>query len=313
MQQSNEQGKLIDAGFDYLTFTETPDATGYLEFKGTALDFLSSLEQNGHTVKELRLNGYEGYKTEETFFGARHDSAIWRTSGSLARNAAEFAKFNRLRPRVRRADLQLTIEQPNRGTGELTAILAEIRGRGVGSATPKPQKLAAFMDASDVTGLTLGARSSTTYLRAYRADIKHRSRFQAPAVRYEVEWKGERGQQIWDAYTCAVDDSVLSSAFVSGEFLARGIMQPLQTNAEPCRLLPIGRKGSDERAVSWIKNSVCKTIERLARAGYADELRPYLLAALSPPPLSRELSGSLEAEIQSIDWELIENAHTRGN
>lgn len=308
MTKSEKQGKLVDAGFDWLTLTSNPKRPEYEQFKCTALDFIRAMENSGCQVKETRAQGYDGFQVAETFFGTRADSAMWRTSGNLARHVAAFAKANRLTPNVTRADLQQTIEQPRGDTGELARILGTFSRCSLGSEAPQSQKFATFHDSGCVIGSTFGARSSSTYLRCYRADIRHPEKFALPALRYEAEWKAERANQLWKAYQIATDDVTLSCAYVGGEFLAKNIMQPIHADFAPCRLPPLGRRTTDEKTVYWIQTTVCKSIARLVKAGYAKELTPHIMAALCPAPDVSERSATLEASIQEIDWEVFENA-----
>lgn len=311
MDNQKKYGKLIDSGFDWLTFTSTPKMDEHLEFQKTALEFVDMLRDSGVKVEEKTINNYEGFKAGETFFGRRTDSAMWRTSGVMSRHVAAFARSAGITPRCTRADLQQTIETAGGETARLGRILADARKMGVGDAKTERQKRAEFYEADVVTGAAFGSRSSAIFCRIYRADLRHPARFSSPALRCEAEFKAERSQQIWEQYYCATNDVALSCSYVAGEFLKRGISEPLQAEFAPCRLPPIGRSGSDEKCVHWIKNTVCKTIARLVKAGYADELTPAIMAALSPVPDVQLRHSSLEAEIQSIDWEMI--IHGRSN
>lgn len=298
MENLKTYGKLIDAGFDWLTFTSTPRRDEFSDFKRTSLEFVEMLHNSGVKAEQRNIQGYEGYKAGETFVGTRADSAIWRTSGGQSRHAAAFARFAGLEPRCTRADLQQTIETANGETTRLQAILRECRRANIRDSKTERQKHAEFYDAGDIIGLTIGGRASTTYLRAYRADIRHPARFLSPSIRFECEWKGDRAAQIWERYSCATNDVTLSCSYVASAFLEKGITEPIQAGFEPVRLPPIGRKGSDEKAVHWIKGTVCKTIARLVKAGYGDELRPAILAALSPAPDVTQRLVALESEIQ---------------
>lgn len=307
MENTQKPAKVVDSGFDYLTLTAKPQHENFQQFNGCALDFISAMETAGCKVEESSQGGYDGFKAGETFWGKRHDSAIWRTSGSLSRNVAEFVRFNAITPRVTRADLQQTLEQPDGDTRELERILRAFRRRMARNQAPKRSKFATFHDAGLPIGSTFGARSSAEYLRCYRADLRHPEKFSLPALRFEAEWKDVRAQQIWAAFEAVQNDVTLSSAFVGGAFSKKGITQPVCADVAPCLLPPIGRTGSDQKTVYWIQNTVCKIIARLVKAGYLDDLAEHVVAALTPIPDVRERCGTLGSEIQEIDWELIEN------
>lgn len=313
MSQTETNLLLVDAGFDYLTFTSNPKRDDYEQFNHVASAYLAGAEKSGLTVTETRSGRYEGWQAGETFYGKRADSAIWRTSGGLSRTVAQFARAHELRPNVTRADIQSTIEQPDGDTGELGRIFEQSSFRRVGSSPSQCKKHALFYIEGVLTGGTIGSRSSTGYLRCYRADIRHPDKFALPSLRYEFEVKAEKAAQLWSAYFDEVDDVALSCKYVGGAFAAKRVMQPICADYAPCKLPPIGRKSSDQRTVYWIQNSICKTIARLVKAGYLDEIAPHIIAALCPVPEVRELSSSLESEIQTVDWELIENGKNHYN
>lgn len=313
MKTPENTGLVVDSGFDYLTLTAKPTQPHYEEFNCCALDFIASMQGAGIEVIEKRNAGYEGWQSGETFFGKREDGTIWRTSGATSRNVAGFVRFNGITPNVTRCDLQRTIEQHGHGSAELDRIFNALRGRLAVGSPSKPQKFSAFYDKNGSVGGTFGARSSTQYLRCYRADIRHPEKFARPSLRYEVEYKSERANQVWAAFEQCEDDVTLSASLVGCAFAAKGMNQAVCAENAPCPLPPIGRKGSDEKTVYWIQNTVCKIIARLVKAGYLDDLAPHLIAALCPVPDVRTISTSLEAEIQTIDWELIENGTNHKN
>jgi hypothetical protein len=307
MKNDEKWGKVVDSGFDYLTLTVKPNETHYNAFKKCALEFVGALGNSGVNVQEASRAGYDGYEAGETFFGTRKDGAIWRTSGATSRWVACAVKSVGITPRVTRADLQRTLEQPDGGTGELDRIIAAFDGRLPRSEALRRQKFAAFYDKGIPVGSTFGARSSTSYLRCYRADLRHPEKFDAPALRFECEWKAARANQVWAAFELVENDATLSASFVGSAFAKKGITHPICSDVGVCPLPPLGRSGNDAKTVYWIQNTVCKIIARLVRAGFADELRPHLLAALNPLPETHKRSTSLEADTEEIDWELLQN------
>ena len=291
-----EYGKVVDAGFDFLTLTTTPRRSDYHDFQSVALAFLDGMQKAGVEVVEQRFDAYEGFKAGDTYYGKREDSCIWKTSGGLSRNVAQFCKAHQASFHSTRADLQLTFE-PNegivRGLGEL---LRGLRGIDVGDTPVKRNKSATFYTTDVCTGFTLGDRSSETYLRVYLAGLKHPERYSPNAVRFEAEWKGGRADQIMHAFTNAVDDVTLSGAYVSGEFLKYGIKEPMQALLEPCKLPGLKRSSSDEKTLNWLTGFVCRVIEKMVLKGYGKELRGPILRALTPEPEERRTSGALEKE-----------------
>lgn len=286
----------MDAGFDYITATSTPKREDWHDFNAVALAFVSGMEQEGHTVTEVRQNGYEGYKCGETFFGTREDSAIWKTSGGLSRNVAQFAKAHSLAPNITRADLQLTFEPETDGVRDVGAMFRAVHEPLVEDAAIRARTKAAFYGSSLCTGFTLGNRASQTYLRAYLAGVKHPERYRSDAVRFEVEWKSERANQVWQLYGNAVDDAVLAGTYVASEFLKYGVNEPMQAQMSACKLPELGRSGSNEKTVNWLVTTVAKTVEKLVRAGYGEQLRPVFLEALYPKASLVRTSETLEAD-----------------
>jgi hypothetical protein len=300
----------LDGGFDYLTATTTPKHPDWELFQQLGLQFVSEMENAGHTAKERRFDGYEGWQVGDTYYGKREDSAIWKTSGGLSRYVARCLVANEAAPKVTRADLQLTFEPGEGELLDLGRMLRELRQCDVGASALKRSKSATFYSSDVCTGFTLGHRSSETYLRAYLAGFRHPEKYPLNAVRFEVEWKRERAQQIYQAFTNSTDDVTLSGAYVSGSFLQYGITEPMQAELMPCNLPPITRCASDEKTLHWLTGMVCRVIENMVRKGYGDEIRGPILAALTPPPLERRHSLALEKERQKHPQENEQYAHT---
>lgn len=248
--QSDTYGKVVDAGFDYLTATVTPKHPDWELFQQLGLQFCSEMENLGHDVKEKQTQGYDGYQVADTYYGKRQDSCIWKTSGTLSRNVAHFLAANEAAPKITRADLQLTFEPETGEVHDLGKLLGRLRKSLVGSATIKASKSATFYNTDVCTGFTLGDRSSQSYLRAYLAGLKHPDRYAPHAIRFEVEWKQERALQIFELYKKGRDDVTLSGGYVAGEFLKYGIKEPLCANLEACNLPPVGRSSGDEKTIT---------------------------------------------------------------
>lgn len=302
-KQSGGYGKLLDAGFDYLTMTVTPKMPHWNQFHGTALDYLSGLETAGQKVVEKSRGGYNGYESNGTYYGERGDSRIWQTSGEQSRNVADFVRANQVAPKITRCDTQITVAVEGDEISELGRMLRELQCPSQRSEKVTARKSAAFYEGELATGLTGGHRTSARYIRAYRADLRHPDKYNSPSIRFECEFKSGRAEQVWGIYRQAVDDSVMAASVVGSEFLRHGLQQPLRAEFAPIPLPPIARNSSERKTVNWLVGFVAPIVARMVRAGYGDELRRAFVPALNPAPQSRERSASLEAERNKFTWE----------
>jgi hypothetical protein len=255
--------ELLDIGVDWLTGT-TSDRERGSKLGMVAVDLMRKEEVAGCRPKSWGMAGYQGWSTGSVQTGERDDSIILRLGSVMARSHWRLA-FNQC-DGVSRLDCQYTIRS---GLAPAKLIAKHYRaakahlGRNL-----RPGTVSLFTSSDGSSTLYLGKRSSEQFGRIYDKGSESGLKEYEGAVRYEVEFKGSRAQQVADLLYLAREEFLEVSVRVSTFFESRGVIPPLpsidsQGNPLPSNfcfpsdLAALPRMPTDlERRLIWLGKAV---------------------------------------------------------
>lgn len=291
---------IIDAGLDYLTLTITPKMAGMKDFDRIAHAWFADKESNGYQAKEARSKGYEGWRLGGTFYGKREDSCIWETAGGLSQEVGRWVADCGVKPRVTRADVQVTYVcgEVRDGWAHDTLEAAERRAASLGRSTR--QTVGVFATRGRDTGFTLGRRGCPNFFRAYLAGVQHPEKYPPNSIRDECEFRGDRAPDVWAMSLQASDSGQFAKNVVRSRMEKLSMSAPWHHSAET---LPFPAHPYDEselRTLYWLENHICPVIKKLARGQHREKLVEMLQAALKYEP---EIVGHSETLALNNEYE----------
>ena len=253
--------------------------------------------------KEQTIRGYKGIRVGGGIFWGTHKEQgemIVASSGGAAAMAKEY-----LDPcNVSRLDLQVTLwsaENPGAVVVDMADYIQENLVFWVGT---KPQvELRRNLNGIGTT-CTVGARTSDTYLRIYDKQSESGENAYRGAVRYEVELKGQRARDAYDA-TCgkswSVSNTLANVAFWFGRVgLHLPPNMPLGVAYNP--VLTESRTDI-EQSLEWLERSVRKTVERLRLVGVSEDELQRRLGLSAAAYYDHHINVAKEArKLEEVGW-----------
>lgn len=275
-----------DAGIDWVTYiSRTRHAVAAIEGLGQQL----RREHIEPSAKERPFNlcGYSGWQTSALRVGRRGHCAMMQLSGELASRC-----YTELRPyggQPTRLDVQVTLElsqpQPRFGRRFLRPTRA--------TKTSPPSTRPPTGLSTDSRGLflgTVGARTSSRYLRLYDKGIELGTQPAGVLWRAELEAKGRLAQAMWAQLGSVENVRRWCYDSVADNWQRSGYGWPLSgpsQDAHGCRV-PTAPPPDSQRLLRWLSMSVAPVIRRLL-AQYSPEHLAWILGLPYP---SDDASGS---------------------
>lgn len=254
-----------EAGIDYLTFTINEGNEDYVKCIRAATRLQEVCVRGGNTLRPNTVLGYEGSICGTVFVGIREGDCMVRISGAMAHEA--YKPFKSLDIKPTRLDLQVTVWYDD-NPAEIIRKYAEIAIADANVADVRTKRTIRKVESND-GGFTLyiGSRTSDYFARLYDKHKESKDATYLYALRFEVEIKGKRAQQAFNALSSRSRDispQVLS--FVAEWYAARGVHVPFLFKAGKMELSPINREKSDTaRRLAWLRGQVRGTILELRK------------------------------------------------
>lgn len=250
--------KLIDAGVDWITGTDTDPETAWThEWRWNWLK--SKLGVTGGMVKRATFMGYVGERIQHAFFGQREDGVCVILSGALARDEAGEWLEAGMRPS--RLDLQATWGPTSSPQRQLQFAFDHALAHK--TETGRPPKVRMWVERAGPTGVYVGSRQSETMLRMYDKGLESGERAYAGAVRYEVEFKGERARSVAGSRLNFLTLDNWALAIVHANFKSRGILPLFESPRGEVVLHKTSAPTPVEGKMAWLEQQVSPTVQAL--------------------------------------------------
>jgi DNA relaxase NicK len=256
---------VVDGGVDYLTCTFKPES------KLTQLEFLlarlKAIEvQKGNFESPWGMAGFTGWRVGGLEWGIRDDGLLVRLSGEVARDW--WPKFGKLASNCSRIDLQQTIMVAEDWPNTIRKHWQEMRSWWQGNVhRPEPKVIAGPTGPQTIYS---GKRTSDVFMRVYHRGSKAGLEDRQGHVRYEVELKRDRAADVL---------ALLLRSEIPGEVIcsqcctmlsARGCRLALKYDVPSCSHVAPSKSDAD-RCLSWLRNAVRPSVEKLIASGRKEE------------------------------------------
>jgi DNA relaxase NicK len=263
---------VAQVGIDWLTVTaRTGQADKLLE--GSAASYAHTLATGkGHTPKKCSLLGYDGITIGQLFYGRRADGMLARASGASADEFAWVLRTHKGEYHVTRIDLAITVQFPTdrEEYGRETAyqIAAAYQRKKEG----RQAGISLHRGFGGGDTCSIGARSSSRYLRLYDKTREQHNEVAPNLWRFEVEYKQALAQVTYDTWRVVPDADEYIMRNVKAEFGYHGVQMPFDEVADIDRAKVAADKTSIERSLTWLRAQVRQTVDRLRKEGYEAEV-----------------------------------------
>lgn len=254
---------ILDAGIDWLTLTENRETAKGKALHACTVEWLVGSCEGGAGLTPQKPQGFEGAGNEFGFMGVRGDLIMVRVSG---RNATDY--FVKLMEygqdfHCTRIDTQVTARYSGNIGNFAQRMHGSVRSAERGKALKRQAAAVLYQNDIRDTGVTVGSRASETYLRAYHPATAGHTEYGSDAIRFEVEWKGDRARKVFAQAAKSDGVQYLSTSLVMGELLARGVVEPWFNSQRVERPKTDFTPSDNERRFEWFERSVMPCIARL--------------------------------------------------
>ncbi len=271
-----------DAHLDYYRVTCAADVTDLhaVQFAEAASKALKQggIAEDEHTAHYL---GYYGRERGATFYGARNDGWMVQTSGPSA--GETFLAMREAPGKPTRVDLALTIWLSEYEASYAHRVAESVAGARAKGVVHQGLRVALINGYGHGDTAYIGARTSEQFGRCYDKEKESGQAEFAHAWRFEIEYKGEKAQQVARSLrTDAYSPEQIGSTVVAW-FRSHG--SPLPPDVSVVPPVPLGRlrhEEDDTRILAWIATSVKPAVRRLISKGKQD-LVYYALGLADAP------------------------------
>lgn len=258
--------RIVDLGVDWITCTATTKTASrnLLEYGYKAL-----LEERdaGNERRCFNFKGYEGFKCGSIQTGARRDGSIFIATGGLARQ--HYLGALHLATNVSRIDFQVTVKPECSPQHRIAASLrGALKHR---NRLKKKTRVRFWKDADSPATLYLGHETSERRGIIYDKGVESKLPVFKGCVRNEVRYIGAMAFHQAKLLARAKAPADYLVAELSRFFKARNC--PLLIKPTDTQTTVLHRPATDhQRQLEWIRTCISPTVQRLIKAGYADEL-----------------------------------------
>jgi hypothetical protein len=270
---------IIDYGVDYITVTATvPPRTKSLI--DVAKENLQAEVNAGNEVREWRGLGYHGLTSGGASYGVGPQGVIARLTSGTAREG--WRTLFSWGSKCTRLDLQLTVREPRLSTEVIGSQWENVLAwwnKSKGRAEPK-----LFVGPRGPESISVGSRQSDSCGRIYDKGVESKLEYYQNAVRYEVEFKGQRSNVLTSILVGQPRELAHVEPHVSRFFRKRHVSIPVCPGEELRILLP-APESDCTRKLAYLRKSVNPMIKflisqgRIAEVIEALELRPFVDAS----------------------------------
>jgi hypothetical protein len=270
--------ELHHCGLDWLTVTSSwdADAEAVIE-RGAAL--VKAFATSGYKPRETSWQGYKGEIAGPIMWGRRGDGVVLRASGAGARYAFDVVKELKVHPT--RIDVQATIDYHERDMQVLAARVKRDAMRARFLREGSEYKVQHIVGCGDGDAVLIGRRSSSAFGRSYdkyreslqkykeSVSVSRDLGFPDGTWRYEVEYKADKAQQVFERLKPAGDDKALEKLIVGdvkGWYADHGVNVPVDEQVQPV-VKDLPHQPDLDRSIAWFASSVAPTLSWVASEG----------------------------------------------
>lgn len=259
---------IISSMLDYATWTEQSTALGWWLFEEAAKQ-RSRLEGKGELEKSWGGMGYNGFRIGGMRYGERKDGAqaILMMSGEDAHLLV--AENDMPEAHVTRIDAQVTIRLSRKDSS-----VAERYYRGIEEAVHRGANTKSFRLIRSVSGdsLYVNKRTSPVMLRFYDKTSWFESDETGYYWRYEVEYKREAAQKVYDTFRRQKDMEGFVAGLVFSEYQKRGVSPLFEASTEVNAVSMGVSVSTAETKLEWLEKCVAPVVEQLTLQGLSKEV-----------------------------------------
>lgn len=263
------------ASLDWATLTSPMAPDEAREFHSYARDYMQREQARWAQVKEAKLGAYVGIKVGDTAWVKRkadgHEMLI--ASGDVANRLVEDVIAHGVNARPTRIDCQATARCSRPAWYYPETCRAVIHATGLESGRKRRKKISLFDSDRGNTGLTIGARSSQSYLRIYDWDAKHGDRANATLWRHEAEFKADKARAFLEGYRNSQNRAPYCAGVMKATLASVDVPCSWLSDVEAVQVV-VGRKiTTDEKRLFYIRKVVAPMLQTLVASGYGRQLR----------------------------------------
>jgi hypothetical protein len=251
------------AAVDYVTLTLAAavrelDALRFRRCAEDALDDKGPMSER----KAAQVLGYRGQRLNQAFYGARPDGWMFRSSGETS--DVDYARDWPVSSKCTRIDLAVTVwrhDWPKSVAREMRQAAIKARDEG---RMHRSTRICFYDGCGDGDSCYIGSRSSDQMLRCYDKGAESGETRYNGAWRWEIEFKGQRACQVWEALCVhpnaaeAIVGTVQEWITSRGVGVGPGIGDPGGVSTR----VTLGA-GDDTARLEWIARSIAPVVGRL--------------------------------------------------
>lgn len=253
--------KSVKVSLDYLTLTYADQQTRML-VEDAVKGQIHAREREGEDIRSWQGLGYTGLGAGGISWGTREDTDIVRASGMWAEHM--FDVLRSYRGNCTRIDLQVTVELETPKRGVASTWYSRLILRGTSSPA---RSTSLIVNSRGGETLYIGSRKSDKFGRLYDKGAEARTADPGQIYRYEVEFKGDAAPIIYRSLTASKARPILVAATVERFFEERGVKVPWRSATDPIEVLVSKHPTSVDSSLSWLRNQVRGTVQRLKARG----------------------------------------------
>lgn len=260
----------VHSGADWLNLTAPPGDNYNHDWRERCYECLQEISEEGYTLKDRTMLGYNGIGAGNNFLGTRHDGTFLQLTGPRADRY--FARVWHPRANTPRLDLQVTVKY---------AVMPQDSAEkayqsSVSANSDLPPKMR-----RTITQMSNSAGGATTYIGAPTSEMRGRiynkeKQSDEPEYlrcwRYEVTFKNKKARKIMAMLP--LDDAkrrYVVAGIVGDWFGERGVECPWMMDIDLSPLpLTTSVPPDHKRTLDWLRTAVRPALYKLARAGYTE-------------------------------------------
>lgn len=260
----------ITASCDWLTLTYKVPRIRTLVHED-ASTIIEAWQREGEQVNKWYALGFEGLSCNGLSWGQREDVDMLRLSGSTAEHL--FDRFSNYEGKCSRCDVCITLELVSRYTDIAVINYENLR---MMKEAMLARSLSLIVNNKGGQTFYLGSRSSDQFGRIYDKGAETGLQEPGKLWRYEVEFKGERSQEVYSRLTRSRDRGTMYLGLVKSFFERRSVLVPGIPASLGVRVEVGAEMKAPDRQLHWLEHQVSGVVRRLREKGYGAEVDAIL-------------------------------------
>jgi hypothetical protein len=231
--------------------------------------------QAGEATTDATVLGYRGWQCGSMFYGRRYDGEMCRVSGGASHLL--YPEMTLKGWRASRIDIAVDVFVPRHKQSDMLEAYQDFAREHRVMLKGRPYRVEMRRNEGENGTLYVGARTSSQYVRLYRAGEKHGEDYRN-ILRFEVECKERLAHWLWGVLETCTDDAVVLGSLASELLAKRGIVLPSPLPNPDGWTIPRFKPGKSslESTLLWFERQVRPTVRRLMN----EDNRGTILASL---------------------------------